>query len=258
VCYNAYEVIDMPDIATYLINFLLGVAFGFLIFSMLYVYFFLRGNIKSKDSDPVDSIDEDTLKAMVTDKQQTFKRMHKKKEKGYAKTIFDLSYELVEDISKYHFPNAKHPMLELTVDEMLNLNYYITKRVEELLEQPILKSTRNVRVSHMVALYERKKSIEQTKVVKFARNKKLRRAFKATMGAINIFNPAYWFRKLIIKTSIDFMSTRIAFMIIGVVGEETSKVYSKKLFDKDMQFDLVDQELRALEEGEDDDADSDS
>ncbi len=236
-----------------LINFLLGILSGFILFTILYIYLIVRG--KNLDLDhvnkPVESVDEEALKDLIKDKQEAFKKAYKKKSKGYGKLVFDLSYELVEEIAGYHFPKSKYPMLELSIDEMLELNQYITKRLDGILEQPLLKNTRNIRVTKLVQLFERKRQIEQNRLVKAAKNKHLNKAVKFTLGAVNLFNPAYWFRKLVVNTSVDFVTKRIALLTIGIVGEETSSVYSKKLFDKEIEFDFVDKELKALEAGED-------
>ncbi len=245
----------MPDIGLGgLINFLLGLAFGFVLFAVLYTYLLVRGSRQTFEATkPQEQVDKEDIEALIKDKQSSFKRLYKGQDRGYSRTIYDLSHELVEEISKYYFPKSKYPMLELSVNEMLNLSHYITDRVDKLLEQPLLKNTRNVRVSHMAALYDHKKRLEDKKIYKAVTNKKLRKGFKLTLGAINLFNPAYWFRKLVVKTSVDFVSMRIAYMIIAIVGEETSNIYSKKLFDRDMDFNLVEQELEALEKGEDED-----
>ena len=75
--------------------------------------------------------------------------------------------------------------------------------------------------------------------------------------ALNAVNPVYWFRKLVINTSIDVMTRKVCVVIIGVVGEETAKIYSKKLFDKPIELDLVDENMEALLAEEDDDDDDD-
>ena len=70
---------------------------------------------------------------------------------------------------------------------------------------------------------------------------------------MNAVNPVYWFRKLVLSTSIDAMTRKLCVAIIGVVGEETSKVYSKKLFDKDVDLGLVEENMESLlSEGDDD------
>ncbi len=240
-----------------LINFALGILSGFILFTVTYIYFIIRGKNLDEQSivQSVENVDQEELKTLILDKQEVFKKTHKKKQKGLGKLVFELSYELVEEISGYYFPKSKYPMLELSVDEMIELNHYITKRLDGILDQPLLKNTRNIRITRIVQLFEKKKQLEEKKVVKAMRNKTLNKAFKVTMGAINVFNPAYWFRKLVVNTSVDFITKRVSLMVIGVVGEETSKIYSKKLFDKDIEFDLVEKELEALEKGSDDDGD---
>ena len=242
----------MPEISFGgFINFILGIFSGFILFTLVYIYFSVRG----KHSDmmlvrkPNVDVKEEELKKIIVDKQNSFKSIYKKNQKNIGKTTFDLSYELIEEISRYYFPDSKYPMLELSVNEIIKLNHYITDRIDGILEQPILKNTRNIRITKIVRAYEAKRAIDEKKLVKAVKSKTVRTTMKVTLGAINILNPAYWFRKLVINTSVDFVTRKICLMIISVVGEETSKVYSKKLFDKDIKFDLVDRELKALEEG---------
>jgi hypothetical protein len=200
---------------------------------------------------PDTEVDEEELKQIVTDKQETFKKM-KRKGESIGKLTFSLSYELIEEIAKYYFPKSKYPMLELSVDEMLALNHYITERIDGILNQPILKNTRNIRVTKLVRMYEAKRSFDQNKIVKAAKNKVVKKSVKYTLGAVNLMNPAYWFRKLVVNKSLGYIENKIALLIIGVVGEETIKVYSKKLFDKEIEMDFVDQALKSLETGDDD------
>ncbi len=251
-----YSTDCMPEISFGgIINFLLGIFSGFILFTVVYIYFSVRGKNAEMmliRKPPVD-VDEEKLKQIIIDKQHTFKLAYRKNKKNIGKTTFDLSYELIEEISRYYFPNSKYPMLELSVNEIISLNHYITDRVDQILDQPILKNTRNIRVTKIIKAYETKRAIDEKKLVKAAKSKTVKTTMKVTIGALNVFNPAYWFRKLVVNTSVDFVTKKICLMIIGVVGEETSKVYSKKLFDKDIEFDLVERELRALEAGEEDD-----
>ncbi len=233
-----------------LVNFILGLIFGLILFTITYIYFLVRG--KNIDMDAIhkstQEVDEEALREIIITKQKAFKKRYKAE--GYGKVIYDLSMELIESISKHYFPDSKHPMLELSLNEFIMLSHYITNRVDLILEQPLLKNARNIRVTNMVQAYEMKQRIDQQKIMKLVKSKTLQSTMKISLGAINILNPAYWFRKLVVSTSVDFVTQRIGMMIIGVVGEETSKVYSKKLFDKDIEFDLVEKELRALEQGD--------
>ena len=244
---------------TVIINFLFGMITGMILFSAIYVYFFVRGKNITVDEikHPTIDVDEDELKKMIIDKQRKFKRNKKIGTSSTPKLTFDLSYELIEEISHYFFPESKYPMLELSINEFLMLNHYVTDRIDALLNKPLLKNTKNVRVTRFVQMYDKKKSIDRNKVVKSLKKYKVDKVAKYGSMALNAVNPVYWFRKAVIKTSMDAMTKKISVVVIGIVGEETVKVYSKKLFDKEVELEVVDDDVKQLQEGtfEDDDTD---
>jgi hypothetical protein len=46
------------------------------------------------------------------------------------------------------------------------------------------------------------------------------------------------------------MTKKVCVVIIGIVGEETTKIYSKKLFDVPLELNIVEEEIdKMLEEG---------
>ncbi|KFZ26978.1 MAG: hypothetical protein KQ78_00744 [Candidatus Izimaplasma bacterium HR2] len=234
------------------INFFVGMATGMIAFAAIYVYFLVRGkNINIDDiKRPNIDVNEEELKVMIIDKQKKFKRNKKLGNQNVAKLTFELSYELVEEISKYFFPESKYPMLELSVNELLNLNHYITNRLDDILDKPILKNTKNLQITKIMSMYDKKKAIEQNKLIKAAKKYKVGKIVKYGAAAINVVNPVFWFRKLVINTSVDVMTRKVCLVVIGVVGEETTKVYSKKLFDVPVELNVVEQEmLSLLEEG---------
>ena len=117
--------------------FFFGMITGIVLFSAIYVFYFVRG--KNIDIEaikrPKIQVDQEYLLEKIKDKQKEFKRSMKLGNEGVAKRTFDLSYELVEEISAFFFPESKYPMLELSVNEILNLVHYITNRVDELLDE---------------------------------------------------------------------------------------------------------------------------
>ena len=242
------------------INFFLGMATGAIAFSAIYILLLVRGkNINIEDiKRPTIDVDEEQLRLMILEKRKLFKRTKKLGNSSIAKLTFDMSYELIEEIATYFFPESKYPMMELSIHELLNLNHYITNRIGEMLDKPILKNTMNLRVTKIMQMFDKKKSIEQSKVVKAAKKYKVGKVVKYGGAALNVVNPVYWFRKLVINTSVDVMTKKVCVVIIGIVGEETVKVYSKKLFDVPMELNMVDEEVnKMLEEGvtEDDEQD---
>jgi len=234
------------------INFFLGMATGVIVFSAIFVSLLVRGknlnieNIKRSDVD----VDEEELKLIIIEKRKLFKRNKKLSNKSVAKLTFEMSYELVEEIASYFFPESKYPMLELNVHELLDLNHYVTNRINEILDKPVLKNTMNLQMTQIMAMFDKKKQIQENKVIKAAKKYKIGKIVKYGGAAFNIVNPVYWFRKLVINTSVDAMTKKICVMIIGIVGEETTKVYSKKVFDKPVELDMIESEIdTVLKEG---------
>ncbi len=237
------------------INFFIGMMTGVIVFTAIYIYFLVRGkNINVEDiKRPNIDVDEDELKEMIISKQKKFKRNKKLGNQSISKLTFEMSYELVDEISKYFFPNSKYPMLELSVSELLDLNHYITNRLDKILDKPILKNTKNLQMTKIMSIYNKKKAIDQNRLIKAAKKYKVGKVVKYGGAAINVVNPVYWFRKIVINTSIDVMTRKVCLVVIGIVGEETTNVYSKKLFDKPLKLNVVEKEmLTFLEEGDED------
>lgn len=235
------------------INFFFGIFTGFVFFTIIYLYFMIRGkNINIEEiKRPEINVEEDELRDMIINKQKKFKRNRRVSELGIAKLTFELSFELLEEISKYFFPDSKYPMLELSVNELLNLNHYITNRIDEILEKPILKNTKKMRITKVVEMFDKKKRIEENKLVKAAKKYKVQKALSYVGAAVNIVNPVYWFRRLVINTSVDMLTRKVSLVVIGIVGEETTKIYSKNLFDKPLELNIVEQEMLSLLESDD-------
>lgn len=230
------------------INFFLGMATGAIAFTAIFIYFLIRGkNINIEDiKRPQVDVDEEELKFLILEKRKLFKRNKKLGNKSIAKLTFEMSYELVEEIATYFFPDSKYPMLELNVHELLNLNHYITDRINDILDKPVLKNTMNMQVTNIVKMYDKKKLIQENKIFRAAQKYKVAKIVKYGSAVVNIINPVFWFRKLVINTSIDVMTKKICLVIIGIVGEETTKIYSKKVFDKPLELDMVDEEVETL------------
>ncbi len=234
------------------INFFLGMATGAIAFTAIYIWLLVRGkNLNIDDiKRPIIDVDEEQLRLMILEKRKLFKRTKKLGNSSTAKLTFEMSYELIEEIATYFFPDSEYPMMELSIHELLNLNHYITNRISEMLDKPILKNTMNLRVTKIMQMFDKKKSIEESRVIKAAKKYKVGKVVKYGGAALNLVNPVYWFRKLVINTSLDVMTKKVCVVIIGIVGEETTKIYSKKLFDVPLELNIVEEEIdKMLEEG---------
>lgn len=242
------------------INFFFGMVTGIVAFLGFFTWMTFKGKHLNLDDikRPDIEMDETELVQLIEGRQAKLKRMIKYDQDGAFKSTMNVSYELIEEISRYFFPHSKYPMLELSVNELIELNHYITNRMSGLLDIPLLKHAKKTRIITILNMYEKKRMVEQSKVVKAAKKARIGTVLKYGSMALNAVNPVYWFRKLVINTSIDVMTRKVCVVIVGVVGEETTKVYSKKLFDKDVDLGVVDDNMEdLLTEGDnDDDADS--
>ncbi len=240
-------------------NFFFGMITGIFLFTATMVYLIVRGkNVDVSDiTRPQVEVNDEELKQLIIGRQKKLKRSLKLNRDSVAKLTFDISYELIEEIARYFFPNSKYPMMELSVHELISLNHYISNRIDDILDKPILKNTKNIRVTNIMKMYDKKKMVEESRAMKWTKKYKVGKILKYGSMAVNAVNPVYWFRKLVINTSIDVITRKVCVVIIGVVGEETVKIYSKKVFDEDHDLNLVDDQVESYLQGGDDDDEED-
>jgi len=146
---------------------------------------------------------------------------------AYFKVAFDLSFELLEEIASHYFPQSRYPIYEITIEELIDLNRYITNRLEEMVNGKILRHFKNYRISSIVNMLHMKKAVDNSKVMKLSRKLKISKFYNASRTVLNYANPIYWFRRLAIKPTTEVLTKEVCKYIIAVVGEETNKIYSK-------------------------------
>lgn len=186
------------------------------------------------------ALDEKVLLDMIESKHNQLDNTVRITDNGYFRVAIDLSFELTEEIARYYFPESKYPIYELSIQEMLNLNYYITKRIEDLVNGKFFKMFKNTRVASIIDLLNTRKKINNSKLMQVTRKLKLQQIYSATRTVLNYANPIYWFRKLAIKPTTVLVTKEICKYIISIFGEETNKIYSKAIFkEEESQEDLI-------------------
>jgi uncharacterized membrane protein YciS (DUF1049 family) len=221
-----------------LISFVIGVSFGMLVLVLVYMYAVLRTlrqstQIKHAEEEDIDQIE---IKLLIQDAQKQFSSKQKRNQIGYTEYLFAISKDLALDIAHKFYPTSKTPYLELTLDETLLLNHYITTRVETLMDHAILKLFRKMTLSSVYQLTQTTQKVANSKVIKTAQKYGLDEVAKASISAINIMNPVYWIKKVTTTQILDRILVKIGMAIIAITGEETYKIYSKKVFMKDLDL----------------------
>jgi hypothetical protein len=218
-----------------LISFSLGILTGFLVLFTIYMYAIflnIRKEAKIKKADQED-IDENMILLLIEGSQNQFKDKKLRNDVGFSTHLYQVSQELIFDISHKFYPESKTPYLELTLDETLLLNHYITDRVDHMTKHPLLKLFRRYTLSSLYDITTTTKKVKDSKIVKKAQELGVDEVFKASISALNVMNPVYWIRRFTNEQIIDRILVKIGAAIIAIVGEETYKIYSKKVFQKE-------------------------
>lgn len=218
-----------------IISFLVGLGVGFLLLLLIYVYAVIRGLKKGLRKQKVEilDVDEEEIKWLIDHATKQFKNKELRKTNGFYNHLYTVSKELAFDIAAKFYPKSKYPYLELTIDETIVLSHYITNRVNELFDSKILKLFRSVTLRKLMELNDTKNKIEKTKVVKTAKKYKVSKILSNTVKVLGIINPVTWIKKLTVDQAVNFMFIKIGVSIIAITGEETYKIYSKKVFDEE-------------------------
>ncbi len=234
--------------------FVLGIITG-IILLILSIAFILSRSERKKTKNRLGqtvALDDKVVLDMVESKQDQLDKTVKLTDGGYFKVAVDLSLELSEEIARYYFPKSRFPIYELSIQEMLDLNFYITKRVEELMNGKFFKLFKNYRIATILDILNTRKKINNSKLMQITRKMKLQQIYSATRTVLNYANPIYWFRKLAIKPTTVVVTKEICKYIIAIFGEETNKIYSKAIFkEEDSESDIIQKIDQFIEEKED-------
>lgn len=242
------------------IAFFIGLFLGFILLLLIYLYAVLKGLKRDLILNKVEEedIDEEEIKWLILSAQKNFKNKELRQEVGYGGLLSSEIKELTMAIASKFYPNSPYPYLELTIDETLEFTNYLTNRVKELMASPILKMFRAMTLRKIAELNNTKNKIEESRLVKVAKKTKITKIASSALKVLNLANPFYWFKKLTIDQAVSLITVRIGTEIIAIVGEETYKVYSKKVFqvEKTLEptvedlYESIKEELKEVEEDE--------
>ncbi|CCV64046.1 conserved hypothetical protein [Alteracholeplasma palmae J233] len=220
-----------------LITFFVGIAMGMVIMVLLYLLAVLKGiskGLKLRNTDEQD-IDEEEIKWLIKDCQTEFQNKKNRDLEGFGAMLTRLDKQLARDIATKFYPKSKYPFLELSIDETLVLVTYIKERVEQLFESRILRLFRGMTLRRIMELKNTKEVVENNAIVKTT--KKYSKISSIFFASLNAVNPVYWIRKVFLDKVLETILVKIGLAVIGITGEETYKIYSKKVFKEERNLD---------------------
>ena len=99
--------------------------------------------------------------------------------------------------------------------------------------------------------YELSRSAERfIRVVKEVYKVKANPFLKVVTGVINYANPVYWIKKVLFGGTLNVALNKMSLIVIDIVGAETIRVYSKRLFSEETLLldDVIKEEIKEMEE----------
>lgn len=230
-----------------LFGFFAGVFAAAVIIALLYLMFALK-HIKSYK---LKNISQEEIKKNTKERIENTKLALEEAKLDSNERInytIDLCKKLVTDTAKDFFPNSKYPIYELSIDEVLLLVKYIEQRVDELLSAKLFKPLKKIKISYIMSIYNKKEQIEANEIVVLTKKYKVMQAFNATRKVVNLINPFWWAKNLVVNKAIDVILKKLCLMVIDIVGEETYNIYSKHVFlDDDTITSNLKEEIKLLE-----------
>lgn len=213
------------DITDEVITLIIGIGIGIVLFFITLAIISLRYKKELSTYGPQtdNPISDEELTELIKEKLIAFKNNEDEQVSDINFTI-KLVQQLVESIARRYYPNSKYPMYELTIDELIQLNYHVTKRVENILGYKmlgfsILAKVKRMRISDIL------KNLEESKLKK-QREAEKTGVFHAIKKATNKVNPLRMLKEAGIETAIKFVCKNL----IKIAAEESQNTYSKQLF----------------------------
>ena len=232
---------------TAVMSFLVGIVLGAVAICMLYALFVI-GSLRNKKfliKTDKDDLTTTEVKQMIIECQSTFKDSALRGDLSRVNHCKNLCFSLAYGIAARFYPKSKHPLLELSIDEAMMLTVYIENRIDDILNRKGIRLLKKLKISSIVEFTQKTNKVMDSKAFKIT--KEVNNTLNAVKKIINVVNPAWWFRKLIIDNTINVITNKMCLVVIAVVGEETYKIYSKTVFNKDVDFESnVDEILTSI------------
>jgi len=236
---------------TSLVSFIIGILFGCALLALVYSVLVVTSLKRKKYviSAQNNEVSDEEVKEIIDNSIKQFKDSSLKGSANVVEHCRDICFNLVVDISRRFFPKSKRPFAELSVDEILKLAVYISDRINEIIDRPGLRGIKKLKLSTILSFGDAKKIIDDSELMKATKKYKVKQVFSTIFGALNFLNPVYWVRRTVVNTTLDFAVKKLCLAIISIVGEETYRIYSKKVFDEEKLIDTnVDEIVKAIDE----------
>ena len=233
---------------TTILSFIIGIFFGIALLSLIYALLVLMSlRDKKKIIKPKGDIPYNEVNDLIGEAIKEFKDRKIRQNQGRISHCFNISRDLAYSIASRFYPKSKYPLLELSVDEVIMLLGYIQEKVNQILDRKGLRLLKKWKASFILDISRKTAEVLNSKA--FQVSKDVSKFASKAKIVLNTINPLNLVRRLIIKNTEIIIINKLCEMVITIVGEETYKIYSKHVFDKNIEIesnvDQIEEELEA-------------
>ena len=226
-----------------IISFIFGIFFGIALICLIYAILVVASLgdkkffIKTQD----DSLTLEETQQLIIDAQKSFKDKKLRGKTGKVSYCGKLSTDLAYGIASRFYPKSKYPLLEISIDEAILLLEYIDKRIDDILSKGVLKTLRRFKISFITDMSLKTTAVMNSRAFNVGKN--VTKTITTAKKVINIINPLNWGKRIIVDSALSIAINKLCLIIIQIVGEETYKIYSKKVLNKEVDFESNVEEL---------------
>lgn len=236
---------------------LTGILIGFVLSLAVYLIIFVA-SIRSENK-RLDNINENTdlenLQSELALKIDEIKLNFLNDSTGLStkektQMLGSIIYQTVNVVASSYYPESKYPIYELSIDELIVLLKYLSNRLDEVFSKRILRLFRKMTITQVFKFIDAKKKVEDNKIVKTTIKAKPHKIISAISATLNYANPIYWFKRIFTGTVVNFTINKVFTLVIDIVADETSKAYSKSIYNEEININkkAIDEAIEEMNE----------
>ena len=113
------------DFIPFIIGIVIGFALCFLIYLLVFVISIKKDSKNISDSETNEISDEEIRIIIENCKNKYKEEVSSKKTSEKLTDLKSMSWDLINDIARTYYPNSQYPLFELSIEELISLDYYI-------------------------------------------------------------------------------------------------------------------------------------
>ncbi len=144
-----------------------------------------------------------------------------------VEAVGDTCGSLVTEIAHIYYPHSPRPELEVTVDDLLDLNQRVIARLRKLMDKFPLSRLRGTRMSQILTYHKLYAAVTANPIIRTVRKKWARRAARGAAIAARYANPKFWVMRGVTRGGREFAARYLLTALITIAGEESILLYRR-------------------------------